>query len=209
MPRAASVADLSVDCSIRRLSCATSHARRHACDDGSRDRRAVATTALKVRGGVGSHKHAPNKILLGSRHKKLALLLKNVKIPSAAKEEEDRTAAFQIYAAGCDMLRGIVKTQKEKFADVHRENIAYGFRRNVWANRKTGIWINALSLIPLAAVIGGAVFERTTVDVALPLIAIVEALLLVFWVFIVGPDWVRRPADLYAERLLEALDTVV
>jgi hypothetical protein len=47
------------------------------------------------------------------------------------------------------------------------------------------------------------------VDVALPLIAIAEALLLLFWKFIVGPGWVRRPADLYAERLLEALDTVV
>lgn len=156
-----------------------------------------------------SHKHAPNKILLASRHEKLALLLKNVQIPSAAMEEEDRTAAFQIYTAGCDKLRGIIRTQKETYADVHRENIAYGFRRNVWANRKTGIWINTLSLIVLAAVIGGAVSERTTVDVALPLIAIAEALLLLFWVFIVGPGWVRRPAVLYAERLLEALDTVV
>jgi hypothetical protein len=36
----------------------------------------------------------------------------------------------------------------------------------------------------------------------------ISAVLLVYWWRIVTPEWVRRAAELYADRLLEAVETL-
>ena len=155
-----------------------------------------------------SHKHAPNSVQLASRHKRLVLLLKGVKIPTAAMEKADTKAAFDVYAAAADKLRGIVRAEGEKYAHVQRENIHYGFRRNMWANRKTALWIAVPAIVPVIAELGGHIAAHEVVDVDLPLIAIVQVLLICYWLFVVTPNWVRRAANLYTERLLETLDSL-
>lgn len=156
-----------------------------------------------------SHQHAPSKVVLADRHKKLAKLFTKIRIPTADTEQQDLKAAFEIYTACCDKLRSLVRAEKDKFSDVHRENIHYGFRRNLWALKPAGITITAVALVIGGAEIYGAVSEHLPVSLVLPLIVGVDALFLVWWIFFITNSWVKRAAVLYAERLMEALDALV
>ncbi len=135
-------------------------------------------------------------------------MLPDARIPTAATEESDPKAAFDVYEAGADKLRVIVRGEGEKYAYVQRENINYGFRRNMWANRTTALWIAVPAIIPVLAELGGHIAAHEVVDVDLPLIAVIQVLLICYWLFVVTPNWVRRAATRYAERLLETLDSL-
>jgi hypothetical protein len=156
-----------------------------------------------------SHQQALNRVMLAERHKKLAKLFPKIKIPTADAEQKDPKAAFEIYTACCDKLRGLVRAEKDKFPDVHRENIHYGFRRNLWALKPAGIIITAIALMVVGAEVYGSVSEHQPVSLVLPVIAGIDALLLVWWIFFITKSWVKRAAVLYAERLMEALDALV
>src|SRR6516225_1850707 len=51
------------------------------------------------------HAHAPNKVLLGERHRKLAKLFPKMKLPTPEQEEKDPKAADDMYTACVDKLR--------------------------------------------------------------------------------------------------------
>jgi hypothetical protein len=154
------------------------------------------------------HAHAPNKVLLAERHRKLAKLFPRIKLPTADQEAKDPRAALDIYTACVDTLRGLVRADKTKFADVHRENIHYGFRRNLWAVKPHGIIVTAIAAAVVCAEMVGRVMSHEQVHLAQPVIVGIIAILLLIWIFVVTRAWVKRAAVLYAERLLEALDAL-
>lgn len=156
-----------------------------------------------------SHQHAPNKVILADRHKKLGKLFPRIKIPTAADEQRDPEGALEIYTACCDKLRGLVRAQKEKFADVHRENIHYGFRRNLWALKPAGIAVTLAALVSVGPEIYGTVNTHQSISLVQPVVAAIDALLLFSWIFLITKSWVKRAAVLYSERFMEALDALV
>ena len=81
-----------------------------------------------------------------------------------------------------------------------KENINYGFCRNLLGMRPTGV---ATSLLGFAACVAAGLHYRSTTPWFL---AIACLAFLARWVFTIRPDWVRIPAVAYAERLLECLD---
>lgn len=155
-----------------------------------------------------SHQHAPNKVILADRHKKLGKLFPKIKIPTAADELRDPEGALEIYTACCDKLRGLVRAQKEKFADVHRENIHYGFRRNLWALKPAGIAVTLVALVSVGPEIYGSVSAHQSISLVQPVVAAIDGLLLFSWILITK-SWVKRAAVLYSERFMEALDALV
>lgn len=154
-----------------------------------------------------SHQHAPNKVILADRHKKLGKLFPKIKIPTAADELRDPEGALEIYTACCDKLRGLVRAQKEKFADVHRENIHYGFRRNLWALKPAGIAVTLVALVSVGPEIYGSVSAHQSISLVQPVVAAIDGLLLFSWILITK-SWVKRAAVLYSERFMEALDAL-
>lgn len=150
-----------------------------------------------------SHRHCTNKILLAERHRKLAALFPSIKIPTAAAEKRNSKAALGVYAACVDRFLGAARTDKAKYADVHRENIHYGFRRNLWAIKPWGATVAAASTVAIAAELSGQLMAHGPVHLAQPVVAAFNALLLLAWVAVVTPEWVKRAAVLFAERLLE------
>ena len=154
------------------------------------------------------HKHAPNKILLADRHRKVAKLLPGVKIPTADAETKDPEAALEIYTACLDKLRGHARTAKERHPHVHSENIHYGFRRNLWGVKPHGITVTAIALMIVGAQVVGQLMAHQPIPLVQPVVAAIDVLMLVVWIFLVTPAWVMRAATLYAERLLEVLDTL-
>jgi hypothetical protein len=115
-------------------------------------------------------------------------------------------AALDIYTACVDKLRGLVRADKPKFGDVHRENIHYGFRRNLWGVKPHGIIVTFIAAEVVCAEMVGCVMSHEQVHLAQPVIVGINAVLLLVWIFVVTRAWVKRAAMLYAERLLEALD---
>lgn len=155
-----------------------------------------------------SHEHAPNKIVLAERHRKLTKLFPQFKIPTAVAEKKDPKAALDIHTACVDKIRGIARADTVKFPDVHRENIHYGFRRNLWALKHYGIATAAVAAIVVCADMTGSLMSHEPVHLVQPVIVAINLLLLLVWVFVVTRAWVKRAAVLYAERLLETLDVL-
>lgn len=154
------------------------------------------------------HEHATNRILLADRHRKLTKLIPKVKVPTAEAEAKDPKAALEIYTACVDKLRGHARTAKEEHLHVHSENIHYGFRRNLWGVKPHGITVAAIALVILGAQMLGELMAHRPIPLVQPVVAAIDALLLVVWIFVVTPTWVMRAAKLYAERLLEVLDAI-
>lgn len=95
-----------------------------------------------------------------------------------------------------------------KYSLVFRENMSYGFRRNLW-----GLKPFALILIFMLAIGNYFYFGFLLSDwrlICFPfLFFVIEFLLLTlacFWVFIVTKKWISIPGFAYGERLHQAID---
>jgi hypothetical protein len=140
-------------------------------------------------------------------HKKLGALVKGAKPPSPAEEEADHAGADGIYQAWSTYLRVSTRDTK-KYALLFNENVSYGYRRNLWGLRPWGIITSTLSCLIATS---WCIREyRASADISIELLAATALALifLVLWVFRFTSTWVRVPADAYAERLAEAVDTL-
>ena len=96
----------------------------------------------------------------------------------------------------------------EKYRLVYAENVNYGFRRNLWGMKPVGIAVAILGVIGA----GVPVVRALNADGAVPTVAIaamvLNAVLLLLWLFWITPSWVRVAAEAYAQRLLESCGTL-
>lgn len=144
-----------------------------------------------------------NPVLRQRYHERLASLCPNVTIPSPEDEEQDPEAADQVYQACVRHL--IAKTRdRERFPLVFKENVNYGFRRNLWGMKPLGIMTSVTSTVAVGSQLWQHRSGLASAPAELVVGAAVTLALLGIWVLWVTPDWVRIPANAYAERLLEA-----
>ncbi len=140
-------------------------------------------------------------------HKRLVTLVKGAKAPTVEGEEADPAGADQVYTAWSTYLRVNTRDTK-KYPLLFQELVNYGYRRNVWGLRTIGIVVSALSCAVTAGwfyqVYGatGEVGQETAGAFAFALV------FLLLWIFRFSSDWVRIPADAYAERLAETVETI-
>ena len=147
------------------------------------------------------HREARNRELLRRRHGRLQELLPDVAIPSAEEELQDPEKADEIYEVCSTFLRS--KTRDNCL--VFEENCNYGFRRNLWSLKPFGLVASALGV---GLVWGAPVVGFVQWTPAAFLFGGVSAVLMLLWVAVVKPDWVRAGAEVYAERLLEASEDI-
>jgi hypothetical protein len=146
-------------------------------------------------------------ITKASCHSKMSSLVKEARAPSAAEEIADQIAADRVYTAWSTYIR--VRTRDtRKYPLLFQENINYGYRRNIWGLRPMGIVVTSVSLA--GAVTWLYLRYRSTGEISLELIiaSSLALLLLLLWLFRFTTNWVRVPADAYAERLAEAIDSL-
>lgn len=114
------------------------------------------------------------------------------------------------YAAWNKFL--ISKTRDTKvFNLLFKENVSYGFRRNLWAIKPIAILIilvlmilNYLYEVRLSGTINPLMLSQTFWGCSLSLL-----LLLIVWLFIINEEWVKTPAFSYALRLCESIEQLV
>lgn len=146
-----------------------------------------------------------NSTLLKRYHDKLRLLQPELNIPSAEEESKDPNQADDVYATCVKFLISHTR-DRSRFPLLYKENVNYGFRRNLWGLRPFGLF---LSLVCLNAVVLRFWFVWDELGLASgEMIAstVLALVLFLFWLVWVTPAWVRIPATAYAERLLECCD---
>lgn len=138
-------------------------------------------------------------------HANLRRLCPEAPIPGdGAGEEAAPGAADQAYHAAVQVARVRAREVRSKYPNVFRANLRYGFRRNLWAIRTSGI---VVSLVALVAACAALIWSRGNPGYAI--VAVVLSLQnLMLFSTLVTSEWVRQAADVYAHRLLEATDAM-
>lgn len=156
---------------------------------------APTTAMLRWRG-------AANRVQVERRHALLQEQIRpGLRLPTETEEVQDPKAADDAYEAAVSVLRERTRDASQ-FPLVRSENARYGFRRNMLGLRPVGL---AGSLVGLGAALLVAVAFRKTMPAFL-VVAVVDALLLLFWWRTVTEAWVRAAAEAYAHALLRSLD---
>ncbi len=141
-------------------------------------------------------------------HQKLMALDTSLSIPdSAASEKANTKAAKAAYAAATDLL--VAKTRdRVKYSLLFKENMNYGFRRNLWGMKHAGIGTAVLGLLAATARIvlnSGTNEPHSIVPIAAGVLCVVA---LIIWLTRVTPSWIRIAADGYAKQLVEACESI-
>lgn len=140
-------------------------------------------------------------------HKMLSLLVKEAKAPTAKQEEVDPAFADSVYAAWSNFLRVNTRDTK-KFALLFQENVSYGYRRNVWGLKSYGIIVSLVSLAACGVRFYLTQQSKGNIDEWLLGASVLDVVFLLLWIFRFTGEWVRVPAEAYAERLVECTETL-
>jgi hypothetical protein len=138
-------------------------------------------------------------------HKELSELVPGIAMPSIEEEKSEETKADQVYMS-CTKFLLVATREEHDFPLLFKENINYGFRRNLLGLRPAGIVFSLLGCVTcgmrfIPRFRPGA--EAVPVVVACTILAV---FLLVAWILLINKGWVRQQADDYGYRLLEAID---
>ena len=144
-----------------------------------------------------------DKITKKRYHTTMSKVLNGPEFSEGMTEEE----AEAVFRAWTKIL--ITKTRDTKsFPLLFKENISYGFRRNLWGMKPLGLAVSIVSLIGvlLYSILGSenAISLLKTNSILLGLLFSVS----IIWIFVITKQWVRTPAFAYAERLLESIDHI-
>lgn len=140
-------------------------------------------------------------------HTKFEQIIPDIKIPTEEEEQEDLNAADSIYDSCAKHL--ISKTRDtNKYHLLFKENINYGFRRNLWGMKAWALIILVVCLIAHAMI---ATEKFTTLEA----LKVIDWLLLgtlvlisIFWLLVINMEWIKIPAFAYAERLHETIHEI-
>jgi hypothetical protein len=122
--------------------------------------------------------------------------------PTPDSEIADPAAADDIYKSWSDFLRSKTR-DTSKFALLFKENISFGFRRNLLGLKPFTLFFTLMSAL-VAVVIN--IENKEIILSALDWAFIVLSLAYAITVgLVVNERWVKTPADEYAKRLIEAL----
>ncbi|MFG8998031.1 hypothetical protein ACEPVS_31905, partial [Pseudomonas aeruginosa] len=145
-------------------------------------------------------------------HKEISKKL-GIDMPSEQDEALDPNKADDIYIGATKRLRELTRSNKNLLL---KENIAYGFHRNMVAMKPVGM-LSCLCGLAYGVLIAGAIraeppyFEPIHLvnpGLASGLTILISSSLLMAWLFYFDKDAVKRIGFVYAERLFECLDSL-
>jgi hypothetical protein len=149
---------------------------------------------------------AANPHTLGRYHK-IASRLIGKPLPTIAEEQADPRSADLIYESVGDCLREKTR-DKKTFPLIFKELVSYGFRRNLWGMKPFGVVLACVCIAVQLVILTREILIQHPIAATPVLMTLANVLLLLGWLFIVGPNWVRVPADAYGDRLLAACTAI-
>ena len=164
-------------------------------------------------------RHADNTIdsVTKSRYMdRLALLISNFNPTTPEYEQANPERADELYRSASNYLREHTR-DTSIYPLIFKENVAYGFARNIRAFKSLGIFITVSSLLvslvviyPDATTLGSMSPRLVIQEISFPylgLIAIHLSMLWV-WIFLVTENWVKLRGFAYAKRLYSACEKI-
>jgi len=143
----------------------------------------------------------------------------NLVFPTANEEQANPDHADSVYSSAVLWLKE--QCRGDQFPLVEKENITYGFRRNLAGMKPIGISVCYGALTVSIAGIGVAVYGDPQLSISGYLskswainypgilgATLFAALCLTAWIIVVRDDWVRDASDQYARALLANCDTL-
>ncbi len=162
---------------------------------------------------VAMLRHADSRLNPSTKNRYRTFLQRVVPELTLASVEEEQAnfkGADQGYESTISWL--LARTRdRERFGLLFRENINYGFRRNIWALKPWAFAMEAIALV----IIGISVLELWTGEFlasiqmlgmetwASLILTIIHVL---FFTFRINNEWVRIAAETYARQLLSTCD---
>jgi hypothetical protein len=129
-------------------------------------------------------------------------------LPNPASEAKAPDKADQAYEAAIFELREQNRTRELGLLTL-KENISYGFRRNLWAMKPAGLTIALVATFASVLATYVKIRRAQMADIDVSLGALVpNVILLVWWLLRINPSWIRPIAVAYAERLLGTLSLI-
>ncbi len=125
-----------------------------------------------------------------------------IEAPTKELEMTSPKQADAIYLSWSDYLRGKTRDVR-KYPMVFKENINYGFRRNLFGIKWFCVFSGFLSIIVIAIPISQSdAITETQIGI---MIAIM--LYILIFIIVVNKDWVRITAFAYAKQLVESINS--
>jgi hypothetical protein len=142
------------------------------------------------------------------RHSAIQIVVgETLHLPASREEEEnDAAASDEVYEAAVAVLRGRTRNPRQ-FPLLFKENVSYGFRRNLLGLRRVGFAVSLTALVLTVIAFASSLADHPTPETLFAWVAsaIAAAVAVIAWRR-VNSSWVRAPADAYAERLFEAAE---
>jgi len=126
-------------------------------------------------------------------------------MPTFEEEASAPAAADARYNEATRRLIGLTR-DRERFGLLFAENVSYGMRRNLLGLRPIGIAVASITAVVAGLLVlfaAGVLSDRAARYVPAIAAAVAE---LILWIAIVDGDWVKVPAEAYADRLVESVD---
>jgi hypothetical protein len=146
-----------------------------------------------------------NQVLRQRYHSRLRELRADLRMPTAEEEARNPGAADQVYGAAPRYLIGGTRDTK-KFPLIFKENVNYGFLRNLWGLKPFGLIVAGVGLSACTLQIWLVYRAGHLISASAGGGALISFALLLTWLFWVTPNTVSVAADAYAERLFEACE---
>jgi hypothetical protein len=138
-----------------------------------------------------------------------------LKMPTPEEEQVSPQDADQRYESAARFLRD--KTRNEKsYPLVTKENINYGFSRNIWAVKSFGITLSLLTLLANSVFLYLKSIEVSNSELkhileqisflGLSIVWLISLLVVLAWIFWVRKAWVKTQGYAYARALLESCE---
>jgi hypothetical protein len=149
------------------------------------------------------HAGPANPVMRERWHKTLSKLLCK-SFPTTQEEAANPASADDFYNAAVKLQIGKTRDTK-KYHLLFKENMQYGFCRNLYAMKPTGI---ILAIFGFMASIAAALWfiHNGNPKIAPWVCSAINLLFLFWWLFVIKSDWVKVPALAYAERLFESTE---
>jgi hypothetical protein len=162
-------------------------------------------------------RHRDKHIDVHTKERLHAILSKALKkpFPKSTDEQSDPDAADELYRASTTWLIGQTRG-KPAFAHVQRENIAFGFQRNMLGLQSLGIIVSIISLGIALFSCGAlrftppyfALASVITAKIPIQLSLSFSTIFLLAWPTMFNEGAVKRTAFAYAERLILSCDDI-
>jgi hypothetical protein len=128
-------------------------------------------------------------------------------MPTAAEEDANPAAADSVYEAYSNLL--LERTRDTKtYRLLFEELMSYGFRRNLFGMKAIGLCLCLLCTLVETVFLIRGIQTAGQIEISTAVFVTLDFFLLLCWWFVIRPDWVRRGAEAYAERLLATSETL-